>query len=135
MGAPMSRMKQPRSIAPQYEPKDAIARQDAEEAAEKRPAIAPTGDKVAQLLSDPVYVTDYTWPSLYVEGPGGRMRQLFVTQFFPNKNVAVDKFYSMDEVEPWTVDIKRAALDKIGIRYVALYPTTKLADVAAGLGV
>jgi len=134
MGAPFSKSKSPRTVLPHVE-HDRIAQQDAVETTEKRPSLPQTTEKVATLLSDPVYVTDFTWPSLYAEAPGGRMRQLFVSLFFPNKNVAVDKFYSMDEVEPWTVEYKRAALDKLGVKYVALYPTTKWADIAAGLGV
>ena len=133
MGAPFSKSKSPRTVVPSRT-NDRIAQQDSSEESEKRPSAPVITDKVAALMSDPTYITDFTWPSLYTEAPGGRMRQLFVSQFFPNKGVAIDKFYSMDEVEPWAVEFKRNALEKLGVKYFALYPTTKWSDIAAGLG-
>lgn len=137
MGAPskpFARVKASRGFEAQAKSTDRIEQQDADEAREKRPSVPVISDKLAQFMNDPVYVTGFTWPGLYVKDPAGFMRQLYVSQFFPNRNVAVDKFYPHDEVPDWAVAKKREVLTGLGIKYVVLLPTTKLADIQAELG-
>lgn len=139
MGAtPFSVVKKNTALAPAQKSPEQVRDEQVEkeerERAEKERATAVITDKVARLLADPVFITDYTWPSLYVKTPAGGMKQLFVSQFFPQKAVAVDKFYDYD-VPKWELEAKRAELKRLDIRYVALFPDTRLADVAASLGV
>lgn len=134
MGAnPFSAVKKNGSVIQHAESERARKEQEiAREEAQKAEQVIT--DKVANLLRSPVFVTDYTWPSLYVTNPAGGMKQLFVSQFFPDKMVAVDKFYSYDDVAKWEVDAKREKLEKIGVKYAALFPDTKLSDLAAMVG-
>lgn len=133
MGAPFSKTKQSRGFEAHRQPADRIEAQDMSEARENKTGLAAVSDKVAQLLGDPVYITQYTWTALFVKDPAGHMRQLYVSQYFPNRNVAVDKFYDESEIWEWAVDAKRKALKALDVKYVVLRPSTKLSDVAAEL--
>lgn len=85
-------------------------------------------NKVAALIEGRVYVTDKTWPFLVWQG-----RQLSVSEFYLEKNVAIDKFYHVGEWELAIVEFKKKVLAENGIRYAYLTPERSLADLEADL--
>lgn len=86
-------------------------------------------NKVASLLGGTYYIQEKTWPFLTHQG-----RQLSVTEFYPELNVAIDKFYHVDEWELALTDAKKNALKLNGIKYAFLTPDKSLADLEAELG-
>lgn len=127
---PLSGVKKAKGFAAQYEPRTRQEILDHEEANEKKTVAQPRQDKVTALLNDPVYITENTWPFLYVMGPAGKMVQLSVSRFYLNKNFALDMFPE-EEPDPKEVAQKLALLTRHGIGYFALTPSVGLANLAA----
>ena len=86
-------------------------------------------NKVASLLGGTYYIQEKTWPFLTHQG-----RQLSVSEFYPELNVAIDKFYHMDEWELALVESKKVTLKSNGIKYAFLTPEKSLADLEVELG-
>lgn len=85
-------------------------------------------NKVAELLGGSYYITEKIWPFLVWQG-----RPLSVSEFYPESNIAIDKFFHMDEWELALVDFKKKALKEHGIKYAFLTPQKSLADVLPDL--
>jgi hypothetical protein len=87
-------------------------------------------NKVAALLGANYYILDKTWPFLVFNG-----RQATVGEFYPELNIAIDKFFHMDEWELSIVEFKKEELKKNGIKYAFLTPQKSLADIEPDLGI
>ncbi len=85
-------------------------------------------NKVARILDQKYYITDWTHPCLFLNGV-----QTSVTEYYPEIKVAIDKFYHVGAWEQKITDMKKALLKKEGIRYAFLTPEKTLADIEADL--
>lgn len=86
-------------------------------------------NKVAALIGGKGYVTDKTWPFLIYQG-----RQISVSEFYFENNIAIDKFFYAGDWELAIVEFKKRVLGENGIRYAYLTPDKKLADLEIELG-
>ncbi len=91
-----------------------------------------TFSKVATLLGQEEYIYNWTHPCLFMDARG---TQTEVSEFYPKLNVAIDKFYHVDDHERALTDFKREALKAVGIKYAYLTPEIDLADIADDLGI
>jgi hypothetical protein len=81
--------------------------------------------KVAQFLNAKVMVTDRTFPFLTF-----KTVQLSVSEWYPQLNVAVDKFFQMEDVRHDEIAFKQAQFRANGIQYAYLTPEMDLVDLA-----
>lgn len=85
-------------------------------------------NKFARIMGARVVISQWTHPCLI--HPVFK-RQFSVTEFYPNENLAVDKFYSSDEWEIGLSQFKRKSLNNVGVKYVCLTPDKDMADAFA----
>jgi len=123
---PAAAIGKPSSARPDDIESEAL--QDMREEAVAQAAIdakkAAHANKVADMLSATYFVTDYTWPFLRSAD-----RQMAVTEFYPELNVAVDKFYYFGAHEEGLVKDKKRLLNENGIKYVFLNASKSLGDI------
>ena len=133
---PYAQLTQPSGVERAMEDQDAAERlveqQEAIKAQRAKALKEGRTDKIAKVLNQKRYVTDRTWQFLTVT-IGGKSYQLSVSQFFFDIDVAVDKFYDMAEYEAGHTALKQKLLNANGIKYVALNPTKRLADIEVEL--
>lgn len=112
-------------------PQDAEAAADALEEHESRTAIETLRrsqrDTVAEFLGERFWLADKTWPCLWWQKAG---IQLSVSMYFPRLNLAVDKFPRPTDMQRLEAEFKASRLGVQGVKYKALFPESRLADLA-----
>ena len=84
-------------------------------------------NKVSTFLNDNFYRTDKTFPFLFWPLAN---RQVSVSMFFPKKNLAIDKYPRPTEYDRKEVEFKRSEFKKHDIKYLPMFPETKLMELA-----
>lgn len=83
-------------------------------------------NKVAEFLGQRFWKTDKTWPSLWWKVGGWQSR---VEMYFPDLNLAVDRFLRPTSMDRQEAAFKATALKALGVRYIPLFPENKLKDL------
>jgi hypothetical protein len=87
-------------------------------------------NKVAQVLSEcRYYIEGQSFPFLIYRGT-----PMSVSEYYPEKKIAIDKFYHVDEWEKAITDFKLKVFKENGIKYAFLTPEKSLADLYVELG-
>jgi hypothetical protein len=77
------------------------------------------------MLKQKVFIQEWTHPCLFQPEWN---RQASVSEFYPEINLAVDKFYHKDDHEMRLAEFKKKALNEAGFLYVCLTPDKDFAD-------
>lgn len=132
MKGPLSAVKKLKGVTGQEPSRDRLEQLEEAEKNEKSPRVQ-TMDKVSQVMDDPVYCTDYTWPFLSVKNQFGAFRQLYVSRYYMRSKFALDMMPSY-EPDPAEIALKKERLEEHGLRYFCLHAGNSLSDLAAYLG-
>lgn len=83
-------------------------------------------NKVSRFLGEKFFRVRRTWPCLYWKLAG---MQLSVELYFPRLNLAVDRFTRPTSEDRQAAAFKAAQLKAHGVKYKALFPENRLADL------
>lgn len=124
---PASLLRAPRPLTAE-EQEDALeAAEEAEVRAKASARGAQRSNKVAEFLGETFFRINKTWPCLYWRQAGV---QTSVEMYFPRLNLAVDRFLRPTSLERQEAAFKEAKLSENGVRYVALFPEVRLAELS-----
>jgi hypothetical protein len=98
-----------------------------EEANEKKIVPVLNQDKVTDLVNltfDHKGPCVWNWTDTYLETEvHGKRKKLFIDRYYPELKIAIDKFYTISDLDNGFIDLKKRLLNQNGIRYVTLTPT------------
>ena len=113
-----------KNITPQRHIKQESFNQESDN--NEKPGIEPKKDVIIEMVKS---VEDFTgpvianWTDTYLEvNEYGRRKKLYVSRYFMDLKLALDKFYTKMEYTEGHTDFKRKVLNEHGIRYMVLTP-------------
>jgi hypothetical protein len=127
---PASGIGRPHVAQPNDEETEALreAREEQKDQAAIDARKSVDSNKVASMLGGTWYITDHTWPYFRSDD-----RQMSVTEFYPDLNIAIDKFFNFGPHEERLTKEKKRLLNANGIRYAYLEPMKSLGDIGPDL--
>ncbi len=106
------------------------ATEEASDMSRKSMREAGRMNKVASFLNQKFWKVDKTWPSLWWKVGGWQTR---VEMYFPALNLAVDRYLRPTSMDRQEAAFKANTLKALGVKYVALFPETKLKELSKAL--
>lgn len=124
---PFSSMSQPREQpSPNSEESEALREAEEMNAANEKidQQKNKAANKVAVILGASYYITQ--WTATWLRNDEAQMT---VSEMYPQKGIALDKFYSFGPSQQAEVELKKRLLNAHGIKYLYLTPEKDLASL------